>query len=581
MDLNREPFLLFEDTIKGDSFYFTEPIEEICARDASEVIPAFARMDELGRKGFYVAGFVSYEAGYCFFPSGGMIAKAPEHPLLHFYAFTKKITGLPENLLTAEAGVPLFLSNFCWDTSREHYVSSQNQIHEHLCNGDIYQQNQTLQMTFACNREPLQVYRHLRKMQKTSYTAYLNFPDYKILSFSPELFYQKTKQTVVVEPMKGTLVVSEKPEVLKNDEKNISENLMIVDLLRNDLGRIAHPGSVKVEQLFHVQTFETVHQMTSKISAQVDKDISVLSLFESLFPCGSITGAPKWSAMKFIHQQEVSARGVYTGAIGYIEPNNDQSFNVAIRTLTFRNNLFNMGVGGGIVADSDIKAEYQEALLKSRFVRKLNSDFFIFETFLFDGFTCRYLSLHLQRLLNSAQEFGFEIDLALIESEILFHVRNLSGDHKIKVKLMYDGEFAVESQKIEKAQNSQKASLVALSAKRVDSQNIFQKHKTSRRELYDADYEVAQKNGFYDFIFLNEKNQVVEASRHNIFIKTQGQWRTPPLSSGALPGIARQRALGELRAQEEMFSIEDVRRAEEILLTNSVRGCVRVQWREL
>jgi para-aminobenzoate synthetase / 4-amino-4-deoxychorismate lyase len=623
------PFLLFEDSLKQEAFYFSNPVEEIVVFDVALVGAAFERLDQLRKQGLYVAGFVAYEAGYSFFPATEVPVKKSQQPLLHFYAFSKKHHGRPKDFpLDSPSSTPfdqassVALTDFAWDTSLELYSKLQSEICEHLFSGDIYQQNQTVQLSFSCEQSARELYLRLRTLQKTHYTAFLNFPDYQILSFSPELFYKKSGENIFVEPMKGTLSVSEDAELLKNDEKNISENLMIVDLLRNDLGKIAHPGSVEVSELFRVQTLETVHQMTSKISAKIDRDTSVLMLFQSLFPCGSITGAPKWSAMQFINSQEVSARGVYTGAIGYIEPNNDQCFNVAIRTIVAEEGRFTLGVGGGIIVDSEVQSEFDEVLLKSRFVRKLNGSFYLFETFLFDGQACRDLDLHLQRLQRSAQDLGFEMNGERLRQTVMTRVEGLSSAYKVKIKLQYDGEFEIkisdleiglahgivtdladsrtspETEIVRDASsrypqsdislnevdlllNSEKPRQVALSPQKINSQSIFQKHKTSNREVYDAEFTRAQQRGLYDLVFLNERDEVAEASRHNIFIKVNGQWKTPPLSSGALPGIARQRAVAELSAKEEVLFVDDLRTAEEILLTNSVRGRVSVLWSEL
>ncbi len=640
MNLETAPFLIFEDTLKQEAFYFSKPEEEIVVFDSALVAEAFERLDVLRRTGLYVAGFVSYEAGYSFFPATVRPLKKSKFPFLHFYAFSQKHHGLPKNFFLGQqspipsdqASSPV-LTDFVWDTSFQLYSKLQSEIRENLFSGDIYQQNQTVQLSFTCEQSARELYQCLRTMQKTHYTAFLNFPEYQILSFSPELFYKKSGESILVEPMKGTLPITQKADVLKHDEKNISENLMIVDLLRNDLGKIAHPGSVEVSELFKVQTLETVHQMTSKISAKIDRETPVLTLFQSLFPCGSITGAPKWSAMQFINAQEVSARGVYTGAIGYIEPNNDQCFNVAIRTLMASENCFTLGVGGGIIVDSEIQSEFDEVLLKSRFVRKLNSSFYLFETFLFDGRTCRDLDLHLQRLKTSAQELGFEMNTEPIQKTVLMKVQSLSGAHKVKIKLQYDGECEVEifdlsselglrpspakksapdfSPRLamdlsaeedfkrvpEKSSGylhsrysmneppqlikCEKIPPISLSAQKINSKSIFQKHKTSNREVYDTEFAQAQKHGFYDLVFLNERDEVAEASRHNIFVKISGEWKTPPLSSGALPGIARQQAVAELDAKEDILFVEDLRAADEILLTNSVRGRVSVLWSEL
>jgi para-aminobenzoate synthetase/4-amino-4-deoxychorismate lyase len=377
--------------------------------------------------------------------------------------------------------------------------------------------------------------------------------------------------------MKGTLSSDQDAQKLLRDEKQIAENLMIVDLLRNDLGKIAFPGSVNVENLFKIQTLETVHQMTSKISAQIEPQTPILDLFSSLFPCGSITGAPKWRTMQAIRDIEKSPRGVYTGAIGFVEPNNDHCFSVAIRTLTHIDQRYYLGVGGGIVIDSKADQEWQEAQLKGQFVSKLNKDFYLFETLLFDGTVFKNWPAHFNRLQKSAQFFDFSLDRQNFLDELEKHRAKLSPkSYKIKIKLSYNGNVQIESELINPMGSRRD---IILSDRRVQSKDIFQSHKTSRRKLYDEEWQRASAQGAYEVFFLNERNHLAEASRHNIFIRKNKQWYTPRLEDGVLPGIERQEALKDLNAEEKTLALEDMSSADEILLTNSVRGRVSVTWR--
>ncbi|MBY0386338.1 aminodeoxychorismate synthase component I [bacterium] len=569
-------FAIFEDTKNKNCFYFQDPIEQILINDISKIKEGFHLIENWRQQGMYVVGHVSYEAGFAFYPRKDKGFSDLNTPLLHFLIFKEKHMGLPSFLQESSNAKDFFIFDYKADLTEDEYKSQQEIIQQSLMDGEYYQLNQTFQKSFRASVGSTELYQKLKQNQKTSYTAFIKYPAYEILSFSPELFYRKQGCAVVTEPMKGTLSSDLHPEKLLQDEKQIAENLMIVDLLRNDLGKIAHPGTVKVEELFKIQTFETVHQMTSKISAQIESSTPIVELFSSLFPCGSITGAPKWRAMQSIAKMEKSPRGVYTGAIGFVEPNNDQCFSVAIRTLTHRGERYSLGLGGGIVADSKADQEWREAKLKGQFVSKINEGFFLFETLLFDGKIFKSLSDHINRLNHSAQFFDFSIDTQAISQELVQIEKQLrTMPHKIKIKLFYKGNVQIESEPLRPTEARKE---IILSSQKVLSTDIFQAHKTSRRDLYDSEWQRAANEGFYDIFFLNEQEQVVEASRHNIFIRKNNEWFTPPLSSGALPGIERQRAIMDLKAIEQELGLHDITSADDIVLTNSLRGRVPVRW---
>ncbi len=563
---------VFEDTIERRSFLFQEPLDEVIAQSLDGVIPAFEKLESYRQQGFYLAGYVSYDAGFAFFPQSECSRKQVPYSLLHFGVFQqKKAITVELSAESQEAAV----YDFSFDTTQEEYIQQQKQIRDLLWSGDIYQLNQTFQAKFRADLEPQTLYNQLKRLQPTHYSAFLKFTDSHILSLSPELFYKKQGSKITTQPMKGTLALGENPQKLLEDKKAIAENLMIVDLLRNDLGRIAHPGTVTVEKLFEVHPLSTLQQMTSTISAQVAVDLPVTNIFASLFPCGSITGAPKWSAMKEISQLENSPRGVYTGALGFIEPNNDHCFNVAIRTIVAVDQKMSMGLGGGIVADSDVFHEFKEAHLKSRFVRQFNCSFSLFETMLFDGKKIKSLQDHLTRLEESALFYNFELNRENILQGLDYKIQNLQGLHKIKLQLSWDGNFEITSSLL---QESLSAPRVTLSPLKVNSKNHFQMHKTSCRKIYDEEWKRIQDLGFYDVLFLNENGELVEASRHNVFLRINQVWITPPLSAGALPGIERKKAIQELSAREQVLTVADLQTTQEVMLTNSVRGQVPVRW---
>ncbi len=561
----------FEDAVTGERVEFEGYVDEVRAEHLEEVIPALERLQRYQREQYVIAGAVAYEAGYVFFPKQNTSPTNLDTPFLHFYVFKtlkrvqgKKLLPLSEPTLFAYQS----------DTTKEEYQSRQEQIQSFIHSGEFYQLNQTLQKKFRSTHLPLELYDSLREQQKTKYCAFLDFDDYQVLSFSPELFFQKQGEKITTEPMKGTAPLTESPESLAQDEKSRAENLMIVDLLRNDLGRLAKPGTVKVEELFAIQKLSTVYQMTSKISAQMNANTSLHEILQSLFPCGSITGAPKWSAMKHISQKESSPRGYYTGALGFLDGQGNGSFNVAIRTVVHRQGIYTLGVGGGIVSDSQPEKEWYEAQLKARFARKLNSYFQIFETLLYDGQQFKNLTEHLQRLSSSAMYFDFEFDKEGLQKNLQLLQERLNSPQKIKIQIFWNGEIKISNQDILRPPGDR----VGLAKERIVSTDIFRRHKTTQREVYDQSWEEAQACGLYDVLFLNENDELVEASRHNVFLKREGKWYTPPLSAGALPGIERASTLRDLQAVEKNLTLKNLQEAEELLLTNSVRGRVSVRW---
>jgi len=576
----KDVFLLFEDTKKTHrGFSFANPIRRLCASRLEDVRAVLAEAEHWQKSGHYVAGYISYEAGWALLPKRTITPKLPAHPLVDLYVFTEKnvFNAMSDDVERA------FVHDFQSSTSFEKYRADLEKIFTHLRNGDTYQVNYTQRARFQSTTDAWTTYQTLRRAQRVEYAAFLNLPELQILSFSPELFVKRTGALLKTRPMKGTRARDLDPlqdltnrEFLVHDEKSRAENVMIVDLLRNDLGRLAVPGSVRVPSLFQVEDYETLFQMISEIEAEIPHEKGFAEILTSLFPCGSITGAPKLRTMEIIDELESEPRGVYTGAIGFLEPGGDFCFNVAIRTLVKQPGApFLLGTGGGILIDSDIDAEFAEAQLKTRFLTSANASFSLFETILHDGKGLRHLPEHLKRLENSARYFGFPFPIAEIDQ----HLGALERHEpcRVKLSLWNDGRIQVETFGIDAVP---RVAEVVISTTRIDSRNIFQRHKTSRRDLYDDQYKKARLAGFYEVLYLNEEEQVAETSRHNIFAKIAGQWCTPPVSAGILPGIERAQTIAELKAVETALTMEDLRAAQEIILTNSVRGRVPVRLRE-
>ncbi|MDX2346474.1 MAG: aminodeoxychorismate synthase component I [Legionella sp.] len=383
--------LLFENTrdngLSHPGLLFSEPFHEVVCWDAKSLHQSLADLDALRRDGYYLAGCLSYEAGYVL-RGLSQLLETPTFPLMHFFAFKA-----PENLNTSEINAFLgkprgvgslanyqqtVINNIHLNITKSEYNKKFSRIKQHITAGDTYQVNLTTKYAFDIKGSSRGLYRALRERQKVAYSALLEMPNYEILSLSPELFFSKTNHKMHVKPMKGTMprdvdLIRDKAnqDFLRTDLKSRAENIIIVDLLRNDLSAISKPGSVQVSKLLDVESYETVHQMTSSIESEVDVDLSFSEIIHALFPCGSITGAPKRRTMEIIHALERAPRHVYTGAIGYITPQNNMSFNVPIRTVLCQNGRGELGVGGGIVYDSTMQSEFEEVQLKAKFFTDL------------------------------------------------------------------------------------------------------------------------------------------------------------------------------------------------------------------
>ena len=588
---------------QSKNLLFTNPQYEIIARSEDELADALDEIERYKKQGLYLCGYLSYEAGYYFIDKviERVVNKTntkktpepepPKQPLLYFIAF-KDIHRADRDEVEAcfNRSKPYPESNLCLydmqlNVEKPDYLKAISKIKEYISAGDTYQINYTLKYKFKLQGTPASLYKALRKNQPVEFGALLHFPESKIVSLSPELFIKKGGNTLTSKPMKGTAKRGKTKvedtaivEFLKQDSKTLSENVMIVDLIRNDFGRICKTGTVKVKNLFQVQTFKTLHQMISTVKGTLDKEHSFKDLLHALFPCGSITGAPKIRTMEIINELEKEPRGIYTGAIGYLMPDDDFYFNVPIRTITIdKKNQCEMGIGSGIIYESNAEAEYEECLLKADFLTSLNKDFYLIESFRLDADKEKFVNIeqHLKRLSHSAQSFGFNLNIEGIKEELNTIKNKLkNGLYKIRLTAHQNGEININHSLVTNDPNQTKK--VTINKDKVDRWSIFQHHKTSRREHYDQAYNKAEKNGFYDVIFFNEDAQLVEASRHNIFLKKDGEYFTPPLAAGALNGIERQSFMLKHHAREIILTKNDLLNADEILLTNSVRGVVNV-----
>ncbi|KQT48337.1 hypothetical protein ASG47_08270 [Devosia sp. Leaf420] len=561
---------------QGQSFLFADPKEVLVAYDAATAHDALARLEEARGKGLWAAGYFAYELGFLFEERlAKHLPERTETPLLWFglYDSPRDFAGLPDTENgTAEDLTP--------QTSLADYASAFDRVKSYIAAGDTYQVNLTFKADFTLSGSPLGLYGRLAQSQKTAYGAYIHAGDHHVLSRSPELFVSGTGDVLSARPMKGTMprapLASQDAAdrtALACDEKNRAENLMIVDLLRNDLGRISEIGSVEVTDLFTVETYSTLHTMTSGITAKRRRGVTMLDVIKNLFPCGSITGAPKLRAMEIIHEVESSPRDLYTGSIGYMAPNGTFAFNVAIRTAIIdAKGNGTIGIGGGIVADSEAQSEYNEALLKLRFLSDPAPPVTLIETIKWspaEGFVL--LGRHIARFLSSAAYFGLPADGAAATTRLLAESQAWTAPMRVRLTL---SETGIEITAVPLPPNPEKFRFL-IAAEPLDSRSVWLAHKTTNRAFYDQPrIKAHDEHGVDEVLFLNERCELTEGSITNLFIQRGEKLLTPALSSGLLPGTLRAELIETGRAEEAILTLADLQSADAIFLGNSVRGLI-------
>jgi len=576
------------------SYLFINPINVIKIYSIKEVPSLFSKIEEYVKQNYYLAGYFCYECGYHFEKSFSHLNVNLPYPFAWLGVYERPVifnhfTGEYENsdlVRDFEKGVivdEFALENLEFNIHKPDYVLKIEKIKDYIARGDVYQINFTGKYKFTFTGSPIGLYNSLKEKQNVAYGAFLNADGLLICSLSPELFFELEGNRIITKPMKGTIkrgrTLEEDKifgEGLRRDRKNRAENLMIVDLLRNDIGRISETGFVSVRDLFSVEKYQTLFQMTSTVEGKVREGVHFYDLFKAIFPGGSVTGAPKIRAMEIIHEIETEPRGIYTGSIGYITPERKAVFNIAIRTVIIQGEEGEMGTGSGIVWDSDPEAEYEECTLKANFLIIPHEDFDLLETILWnDGYFL--LEKHLERLKNSAHYFDYPFDASSIVPALEREAVKFKRDRKYRVRLMLNryGGFYIESSPLEERQNE---NLVMISDVRTDSSNVFLYHKTTKRHLYDDAYRDALSRGCIEIIFINERGQITEGAISNIFIKKDGHYYTPPVECGLLNGIYRQHLLETLPwAEEKVLYLNDLEEADSILVCNSVRGVQEVK----
>ncbi|MEM1268491.1 MAG: aminodeoxychorismate synthase component I [Bacteroidota bacterium] len=568
------------DAENGRCLLFQEPAEVLTTRRLDEVVSLLKRADEAVQAGRYVAGYVAYEAGYALDPHVFEELTRPEAfdaPLMWLGIF-ERAEELDEDdvqVLLQESG-RYFLSEPEFSLDQNAHEQGIDAVKRYIRAGDVYQINYTGRFRFEVKGDPLGLYAALRSRQPVSYAAYIDAGDHQVLSLSPELFFARAGQRIWTRPMKGTIHRGETEaederlaEFLRTDAKSRAENLMIVDLLRNDLSVLSEPGSVRVPDLFTTTPYETLIQMTSTVEGRLQNpEITYTDIFRALFPCGSVTGAPKLRSMQVIHELEPQRRGVYTGAIGYIGPDQEATFNVAIRTVVVRGEAGEMGTGGGIVWDSEAGAEYDEALLKAQFLREAFVPFQLIETMRWHDGACALLPYHLDRLERSAAYFGMPFERSSVESALLDRMAQTEGTMRGRLLYGFSGLDSITAQPL--ADVPDRPWTLCWASEPIDSTDPFYRHKTTRRTLYTETLHRVRAAGFDDALFLNERGEIAEGCITNVVAELDGRRVTPPLSSGCLPGVYRAYLIAEQGVEEAVLFPEDLARADALWVCNAV-----------
>jgi len=557
---------------------FEHPQKIITTQNINEVHEALENVEALvNDKKWHAVGFVSYEAARAF-DSALQTFESTSFPLVWFGLYDgltslKSLTSLTSQTSQTSSINRTFQTN----QTSETYNNAIQKIKDYIANGKTYQVNYTMRLIADVQLDPVSLFIHLSQTQN-KYAAFIETDEFAICSASPELFFELNGDVITSKPMKGTIKRGRttkedliNSEWLRASEKNRAENVMIVDMIRNDLGKIAQSGSVQVTKLFEIEKYPTVFQMTSTVKAKTYA--SVTDIFSALFPCASITGAPKVSTMKIINELETSPRKIYTGSIGYISPNRQVRFNVAIRTALIdkKNKTTEYGVGGGIVWDSEDKDEYEEALLKAKVLTNPpQPEFSLFETILWTKEEDYFLlDKHIARLADSANYFDFEFSREVVENQLSV-ISNQSLRARVKIILDKNGNLTSE---VKEFDSQNKVFKACLANQPVDSNDVFLFHKTTHREVYEK----SMQKGFDDVLLFNEKGELTEFTIGNLVVESNGEFFTPPISCGLLAGTFREHLLEAGKIKERVIYKHELNQFEKIYLINSVRKWVETK----
>ena len=570
-------WILFDDAREGGAQprLYRRPVEVIVARVLDEIMPALERVRAGLRAGQHAAGYLAYEAGHAFDPKLRPSTRQGEGPLLCFGLFDGYEAPAQAELLPSPEGafVGPIRPRIAWSD----YAATVARVRQHLFAGDFYQANLTFGCDVAVAGDPLALYARLRRSAAPGWGGVLIHDEAAIVSLSPEQFFTIRQGLVEARPMKGTAPRRPDPtadraegEALASDEKQRAENLMIVDLMRNDLARVSVAGSVEVPELFAVETYPTVHQMVSRITSRLRAECDAVDVLRTIFPCGSVTGAPKVAAIEALTRLEPEPRGAYTGSMGWIEPGGDAAFNVLIRTLEWQKGATRarLGLGSGLVVDSEPSNEWAECLLKGDFVRREAQDFDLIETMGFDpseGIV--ELERHLDRLKKSADDLDFQFDRHGARNEL--QAATFGRKHRAMVRLLLSRSGAMAIQLKPYDDPEEVPVRVAVRPLPVDPGDFRLRYKTTDRRFLDL---TRQQAGEFETIFVDPDGQLTEGSRTSLFVERDGKLLTPPLSRGLMPGILRAKLIEEGKAEEAELTPVDLEGG--FYVGNIVRGLI-------
>lgn len=554
-------------------FGFSEPREVLGAGDLSEVVDAVAAAEQRASGGHWVAGFVAYEAAPAFDPALVAHPAVNGLPLVWFGVFDERL-----DVSGSDPAGQYELSEWVPNVDRASYNESIATIHRYIAAGDTYQVNHTLRLRGRFRGDPMVAYRRLISAQSGGFGAYLDIGSHVVMSASPELFFRWETDALVTRPMKGTIrrgrwqeEDARQAELLSRSGKDRAENLMIVDLLRNDLGRVAEFGSVEVDDLFALERYETLWQMTSTIKATPRPDVGLVDVFRALFPSGSVTGAPKVRTTEIIRELEPDPRGVYCGTVGVLAPPGSDEppaqFSVAIRTLVMDREAgtAEYGTGGGITWESEAGGEYEEAMLKAEVLTHVRPPFSLLETMHWSPAGVTRRSRHLARLSTSADFFSYPVDLKQVEKAL----DGVSGDTEqaVRLSLAADGEIGLECGPLPDSTGPVR---LAVDTETVDPKDIFLYHKTTNRRLYQDS--AARFPEADEVVLTNPDGNVTETTISNLAARFGTVWLTPPVTDGCLPGAYRSELVSQGKLREASISVERLLSADEVAVLNSLRG---------
>ena len=571
--------VVMRDAASGRWLRFTRPRQLVTARTLADVAAGLHRVEEaVGRDGLFAAGFVSYEAAPAF--DSSLVTRADDRfPLLWFGLFegVEEIE-LPATACGADAG------ELDWQASvgKDEFHGELARIKALIHSGDTYQVNYTYRLRTQFAGNPWSFFLQLVAAQDPPFGAFVDAGEWVICSASPELFFGLDGRRIECRPMKGTAARGRtqaedlaQAQALQASEKERAENVMIVDMVRHDLGRVAQIGSVKVDRLFAVERYPTIWQMTSNIEAQTEAGLC--EIFRALFPAASITGAPKVRTMQIIAGLERLPRFLYTGTIGFFAPGRRAQFNVAIRTLLVnqKTGWAEYGVGSGITWDSEPEAEWQECLAKARILAPRSPAFSLLETIRWTPEGGYYLlERHLERLQASARYFGFRLDLNALRLELEQLSAGLGPKHK-RVRLLVTKEGRISLEATALPETALKPQRIALARTPVDASDPFLYHKTSHRTVYEAAR--TARPGFDDVLLFNEQGEITESTIANVAVDIEGKLYTPLVTCGLLPGTLRGHLLQQGELSERPIALEELLQSPRVLLFNSVRGMYPVE----